>query len=200
MFNIKWSRNRPTPTADRGVPRVTANVWEGPPLVSEDERPVWFLDVDGVIAPYNSTPDCDRFLYRHAGGVGSVPYRQAVVDRIARMHASGLVEVRWLTTWGPAEVQEWQRAGLGPFALGDTNAEGPFSWWKANTVLAHLTAHPDQRVVWTDDDIEGNAHRARRVREAGGDRLLALAPERNVALTDEMLDQVEAWLRVGLTA
>lgn len=27
----------------------------------------------------------------------------------------------------------------------------------------------------------------------------ALAPNRNVALADELLDQMEAWLRVGLT-
>lgn len=197
MFFIKWSRTRRAATTKPSTP---PNVWEGTPLVPAHLRPVWFLDVDGVLSPYHRTADCDRYLYDYAGGGGCVPFRQAVVDRIARMHASGLVEVRWLTTWGADEVQEWQRPGLGPFARGDTDIDGPFSWWKANTVLAYLTDNPDRRVLWTDDEIDVNTHRATRVREAGGDRLFAFAPDKFVGLTDEALDQVEAWLRVGSDA
>lgn len=157
-------------------------------------RPVWFLDVDGVLSPYQ--PEWrETFLYGDGrSSVGMVPFRQSVVDRVHWLHASGLVEVQWLTTWADEELGEWSRVGLGPFLTGDRDAEGPFSWWKANAVHDFLSSHPDRQMVWTDDDIEVNPHRARRIREAGGARLLAVCPHRDRGLTDEDLDGIEVWL------
>lgn len=161
-------------------------------------KPVWFLDVDGCLSPYGDEHGADAYLYEHRKpSTWSVPYRRPVVDRIARMHASGLVEVRWLTTWAPEEVTVWtERAGLGPFPVAEPG-EGPYSWWKANTVVAWLAGDPGRRAVWTDDDIDTNPHRGRRIRATFGDRLLAIAPDRTIGLTDENLDQVEEWLSGG---
>lgn len=157
-------------------------------------KPVWFLDVDGVVSPYGDSHDADAWLYDHERpGPLSVPYRRALVGRIAGMHA-GLVEIRWLTTWAPEEVTVWtERAGLGPFGVAG-RAEGPYSWWKVNTVVAWLTGDSDRRAVWTDDDIANSPHRLRRLRSTFGDRLLAIAPDRTVGLTDEHLDRIEEWL------
>lgn len=168
-----------------------------PPVYPQAIRPVWFLDVDGVLSPYGEFGSGYEFLYPRRGQAtgGYVPYRRAVVGRISEMSRSGLVDVHWLSTWESEELDVWQRGGLGPFTEGDRDAEGPFSWWKANTVLAYLAANPGRRVVWTDDDIDVNPHRGTRIREAGGSRLLALCPDRAAGLTDHDLDEIESFLR-----
>ena len=118
-----------------------------------------------------------------------------MVDRISRLHQSGLVEVRWLTTWSDEEITEWNRVGLGPFASPDREVDGPFSWRKANAVHEFLVSNPARPVVWTDDDIDVNTHRANRIRQAGGDRLLTVSPDRDQGLTVAELARIESWLR-----
>lgn len=158
---------------------------------SDCDRPVWFLDVDGTIAPLGDDVSwANTFLYDHHPTLtsASVPYRPDILDRINRLHTEGLVEVRWLTTWEPRLTAHWEQVGLGPFTTASPGSDAG-AWWKASAVEAWLTEHPTRRAVWTDDEIA-----RRRPRQLlSMDRLLAISPNRYEGLTHDDLDLIEGW-------
>lgn len=139
-------------------------------------RAVWFLDVDGVLAPMrrkrrlpDGTPhhtDWRRIRDTHpvGGWLGDLHYSAAVASLIRRAHRGGEVEVRWLTTWEEEANQvlapalglpdlawsrrhEWE--GVGSAEQG--HAPGP-AWWKAQVIKEFLRTD-DRAVLWCDDEI-----------------------------------------------
>lgn len=66
-----------------------------------DHRPVWLLDVDGVInasrpgwgaAPHHGTATAAGMSFR-------IRWAPALAKRIRALHESGRVEIRWCSTW-----------------------------------------------------------------------------------------------------
>ena len=75
-------------------------------------RPLWLLDVDGVLNAVTRTPD--RAVW-HDWVQGSakaddrrwpITFSRSVACAVARLHETGAAEVRWLTTWGDAANEE----------------------------------------------------------------------------------------------
>lgn len=156
---------------------------------------VWLLDVDGVLNALANKPaeGCLRFA---ANGF-LITYDPSIVQRIHGMHESGLVEVRWLTTWESAANAHL----CGPFGwpqlalAGDRPVADEALWWKV--ALAKAVYDEGKRVVWTDDDLayEVQYGHAAWVETADPGRLLAIAPEPLTGLTHAELDRVEAFLK-----
>lgn len=159
------------------------------------ERPTWFLDVDGTIAPiFGSTPPSNAAawstLYPGIPSDLTVRYRRGLISEIAAMHRSGLVDVRWLSTWDDEALSDWARLGLGPFpATPRAEAAGRRAWWKGNVVATWMRLHPSGRVIWTDDDIT-----RQRLRGLDGSRLLTIAPDPTVGLTERHLAVIRQWI------
>ncbi len=117
-------------------------------------RPIWFLDIDGVINALESDHD-DRFVSTTAWTQDiewPIRYRPSVVDFINEVHRAGLVEIRWLTTW-----EHDAGKSLAPaVGLDDFNAylmTDNALWWKAD-IVAQSMRKEGRPIIWTDDEID----------------------------------------------
>lgn len=149
---------------------------------------MWFLDIDGVVSPYGIPGDWDGpTLYPKRFGDLAVPYHREVVEGIAGLHAAGVVEVRWLTTWDAELLEDWTDVGLGPFPAVQRPSGGRRRWWKANAVEQWMASH-HRRAVWTDDDLTPG-----RARGFDRTRLLTLSPDPRIGLRLQDLARIERW-------
>jgi hypothetical protein len=130
--------------------------------------PVWLLDVDGVI---NILPQsgggsqwprdqCTERRVRSNGTQWTVTIADAVNDFIRRAHASGLVEIRWHTTWQHDALKLGQAFGLPEFPVQfapelatrrTASVEDTHGWWKYPAAL-RVVGKENRRLIWTDDD------------------------------------------------
>ncbi len=145
-------------------------------------RPVWFLDVDGVLNSWDA-PSPRRFPgYRTLDvqtphGAFPVVHHPGIVDALVAL--TDVVDVVWLTSWGAAAADglapaiglpEFPVAGEEHYArsgtLTDLSAlycDGPLDeraavrrpgvvWWKWAAVRDWMRAHPDTPAVVWTDD------------------------------------------------
>lgn len=176
-------------------------------------RPLWLLDVDGVINAVTRKPDRSIWPDWRQGTVASndqrlgIWFSPTVIATIADMHATGQVEARWLTTWG-SEANDDLRELLGlPFLTvaaepprsvqgthpsADAPSSMEVSWWKLAAAKDVSAAEPTRPMIWTDDDL-----RFHRSAQAWGaechDRRLLVAPPTAVGLTPRNLRTVRAF-------
>ena len=160
-------------------------------------RPVWFLDIDGTIAPLRSgvtAADADsgewRLLHPEQEGDRAVLFRPTVVDRIMTLQKRSLIEVRWLTTWEPEAIAEWAKVGLGPFRPARPVQQRRRRSWTSNVIETWLKVNPDRRAIWTDATLTTS-----RLRGFDRSRLLAVSPNPATGLTDRQLDRIERWIQ-----
>lgn len=116
--------------------------------------PIWFLDVDGVVNALRPRTGLLSTKASTAGRVWPIHWSAEVVRVINTCHATGLAEVRWLTTWEQdAHLSLAPAVGLNAFVAYDIPTEtGRHGWWKAD-VVAEVIAAEDRPFVWTDDDL-----------------------------------------------
>ena len=172
-------------------------------MPSSSEIPVLLLDVDGVLnAARVDLPDgWQRGTYN--GFVLS--WDPTVTARLRKLHESGQVEIRWLTTWAEnADLMLAEPMGL-PRGLTTYVHEGAAStgflgvhrslsgWWKLARAAEVADAEPDRRIVWIDDDL---IEQATDTEEwlAAHPNVLVVAPDLFTGLTHAQLDEIEAWL------
>ena len=170
------------------------------------DKPVWLLDVDGVLnavtrkrPPATSTgwpADGWRYVEGDAG-TASFPIvaAEGVLEFVRRVHKDGLAEVRWLTTW---EVGDYilplaEKLDLPRFEIAGREMDVPLGeWWKL--VIAQRVYGQAGPLVWTDDDISF-IHAAKvwaHTRPAG--TLLAISPNGGQGLHPTHLAKIEAFL------
>ena len=161
------------------------------------EKPVWLLDVDGVVntirpgwgaAPRRSLvwsgADNTSYLLR---------WSPLLVDRIRALHTGGTVEVRWCTTWCPeAERLErlWRLPVLGRSLEADPMPRGSGCWPLKRYAARSVLAGEGRRLIWTDDDALPPPGPERDELTADG-RALLIAPRANRGLQPADLHLIE---------
>jgi hypothetical protein len=188
----------PGPPSDGSVPLGP----EGDPVAHAvgpavtGARPVWLLDVDGVLnanKPGWGAPPLARTAYAH-----QVAYRMrfapALILRIRTLHAAGRVEVRWATTWVDHidQITTIMHLSTWPaFTLTQPNCD---AYAAKYTAALHVVETERRPLIWTDDEVIPDDHdpACRRLREAGPPVLL-IRSRPNRGLQPDHLDQIEAF-------
>lgn len=171
------------------------------------ERPVWLLDVDGVINAIAIKPDRTvwpeeawiRTTAEAQGGDWPILAAQPVLDLICEVHDRGLAEIRWHTTWQHDAVKNLAPAldlpefpvqddcGVDSFAE-DEDGRMAYRWWKL-PAAKHVVDVEKRRLIWTDDDLNDN----RRELDAFGGHLL-ICPQTRLGLTPKHLRKIREHL------
>jgi hypothetical protein len=177
-----------------GEGQAALDAWElvNAPTVIAGMRPVWLLDVDGVLnANRPGWGAAPRSGMAYAGGMGfKIRWAPALANRIRIMHRSGLVEIRWATTWCPwaGQIENLLALpALGRAFDGEVNGTAArlAKYAAAQQVLAE-----GRRLIWTDDDA---------IPADGPDRealagALLIAPSPRRGLQPEDLDAIEKFI------
>jgi hypothetical protein len=167
---------------------------------NEKDRPVWLLDVDGVInvdkpgkawseAPFHATVFADvDFKLR---------WSPSLVRWISHLHSSGRVEVRWCTTWCPwterLELALNTLRGLVK-ALSD---EACFSSSRrvdeAKADVALAVWRSGRRLIWTDDTAI-TAAPGLQAQLTDGNRGLLISPNPQIGLTPDDVHKIDKFI------
>lgn len=139
-----------------------------------DPRPVWLLDVDGVINAIALQPEADswpapawthRLVTALDGRTWPILSAQPVLDFLIAVDRADRAEIRWHTTWqqsaverlGPAlGLPSWPIATAPEFTdFDDSGYAGRMAgprWWKAGAAQ-RVRTEEQRRLIWTDDDL-----------------------------------------------
>ena len=158
--------------------------------VLKDERPIWLLDVDGVVNANGWARREVDFWPKESVKHELISVNQwqryhifvaeGLIDFINEMHASGKVEIVWATTWldhanthlAPAFGLPTLEVGARPIGMDD-------HYYKHRAARAGIAA--GRRVIWTDD-VEITAQMRQEFTESGLSHLL-IAPDEVYGLT-----------------
>lgn len=178
--------------------------------MTTDTTPVWFMDVDGVLNMFPTGTAPDGIKRGEASPFVAAPYAEntmfpitwkpGIIQRILAMHNEGLVEVKWLTTWGRgANFGLHELLGFPVLEVIADPEEQPYrsmgwhTWWKAEAVRRYLAEHSPRMIVWTDDDLIYHKHKLVDIMEAVENVLIS--PDERKGLTHSQLTIIERKLR-----
>ena len=167
------------------------------------QRPLWLLDVDGVLNAVHDKPDrsvwpADQWMSFDAedtrdGLSWPMLIARPVVDFLTDIHRRGLAEIRWHTTWQREAWAIADHVGLPRFEVQDApefdSCEG---WWKLPA--AHREIYDSGRtVVWTDDDLAFDLSPQER-RELGRRGAKLVIPQQRLGLIKRHLREIGEFL------
>jgi hypothetical protein len=172
-------------------------------------KPVWLLDIDGVInalarGPVRGSWPPDVWVQRtvHAMIPGTGPMllpilaAHPVLEFVSRAFHSDVVEVRWHSTWRSSAVTDLAPAlGLPaiPISIAPEWTNRPVTtWWKLPAAQRVLASK--RPLVWTDDDI--NVYRAELGDLTERPDALLISPDPVTGLVADELERIAAF--VGL--
>ncbi|HYN94711.1 MAG TPA: hypothetical protein VES42_12755 [Pilimelia sp.] len=159
------------------------------------DRPVWLLDVDGVINVRRPGWGAARDGTAHSAGVTyRLRWAPALIERICAVHRAG-VDIRWCTTWC-ADADQLERL----FGLPRLDRAWSVELGRAAAAAAKLAAARQvlaggRRLIWTDD-AEVPTRGAVHDELTGAGRALLIAPSRRRGLRPEHLAAIEAFAAV----
>jgi hypothetical protein len=156
--------------------------------------PVWLLDVDGVVNV--SHPEWPNVSNRHAYAAGhryNMRWAPALIDRIDFLHTTGVVEIRWCTTWC-AYADELERLFvLPPLGRAFTDEINGGVASIAKLAAARQVLAEGRSLIWTDDtEVPERGHLRDELIAAGA---LLIRPRASVGLTPQHLDLIETFAR-----
>ena len=169
-------------------------------------KPVWLLDIDGVINALNHdalpTRDWPSACWRSVEAESAHEIRwpivaaQPVLDFIWVVHAEGRAEIRWHTSWQEFANNVSRSLGLPEFPLQPApEFDEPigFTWWKL-PAARRVLADEGRRLIWTDDDVAEEMTRLERRELQATGRALLLCPDTMTGLRRRHLKRIEAFL------
>jgi hypothetical protein len=190
------SSGRPGVLSGPGIPGGSGLLEESGGL--DPLRPVWLLDVDGVLNA--SHPGWNRAPVIRTAFAGEAAFRlcfaPALIRRIRAVHECGAVEVRWATTWVDhidqvirvMRLPRWACA----FNLGQDDANTDAAKYAA---ALHVVETERRPLIWTDDEaIPAESSRAYCRLRSAGPRVLLIRPCSSRGLQPEHLDQIHRFL------
>jgi hypothetical protein len=178
------------------------------PDADADSRPVWLLDIDGVVNALSRGPvTCSfpadqwvqRVVHTDLPGIGPAAFpilaAQPVLDFVAAVQTTGKIDVRWHSTWREAAVTDLAPSlGLPELPISVApewaNHRAVVPWWKQ--AAAERVVAAGRLLVWTDDDI-GMFRAALSAFERRADVLL-IAPDPERGLTQRDLEEISRFL------
>lgn len=151
----------------------------------------WLLDVDGVINA--ARPGWGAAPRRgHAYAIGRewrIRWAPALATRIREIHAAGVVEVVWATTWCPDADQIERLLRLPPLRRAWTDHRHGPAARDAKFAAALTELEAGRRLVWTDDEaIPTDPDRLAQL-----DGALLIAPEPGRGLQPADVDAIVAF-------
>jgi hypothetical protein len=172
--------------------------------LTRDCRPVWLLDVDGVLNA--ARPGWDEDPDQGQAYVDGVAYllrwAPGLTRRVTALSTAGAVEVRWATTWVDhiLQVERLLRLPALSTAFCGLKSAAPVDPAQLKLQAALDVVEVEGRpLIWTDDDaIPGMGPFLERIHDAGLPVLL-LAPHTRHGLQPEDLDRIDDFV-AGLTA
>lgn len=180
--------------------------------MSEERRPVWLLDIDGVLnavarelPPSRGWP-ADRWTQRQVlsprnewvnggGHPWTITMSQDVIDFLKKVHADGKVEIRWHTTWQAGAERVATAFSLPVFKVQDAPEFYQFSrrdWWKPYAVR-RVAEEERVPVLWTDDEITYYLTKPER-RELRALGVHLESPDPVCGLAPPNLERIEQWI------
>lgn len=166
------------------------------------EKPVWLLDIDGVINAVGDLrlrettwPDARWVVGRADAGGGAtftITAAEPTLQFIRRVHEEDLAEIRWLTTWRDAAQNVADLLCLPTFPVQREHVTG-HTWWKERCA-EHVVNVEQRQLIWTDDDLHTELSAACRYRLKSAGALL-IRPNYRVGLVAGELARIEAFCR-----
>ncbi len=160
-------------------------------------KPIWLLDVDGVINAsrpgWGAAPRSRQVWSASSGREYKIRWAPALLTRIRRIHAEGLAEIRWCTTWC-ADASALEAAlSLPEFSRAFTDPINGRAAAMAKLAAASQVLAEGRRLIWTDDTETPTSGELYERMTFDGKALL-IAPSASRGLQPEDLDRIDAFL------
>ncbi len=168
------------------------------PKGAGDQRPVWLLDVDGVLNAHKpgwgAAPTKRPVWSSHVRREFTVYYAPALMQRIRSLHRGGQVEIRWCTTWCGDTATLEKAFVLPEFGTAWTDYCNGYEAANAKKDAARAVLAEGRRLIWTDDtEVPLESWDLHRELSDGGQALL-IRPDERYGLQPEHLDAIEAFI------
>jgi len=160
--------------------------------------PVWLLDVDGVINTRRPLwgARLNRGTARSSGVDWPIRWAPALTERIARLAATGTVEIRWCSTWCTDADQLETLFGLPELgrALNAAALMNPRGTDATKLAAARAVLAEGRSLIWTDDTAVPTGGPVYEALAATGQALL-IRPHPRRGLRPRDLTRIEAFIR-----
>lgn len=159
--------------------------------MSNADKPIWLLDVDGVInidrSSWYESPHWGIAYYR--GTPYKIKWCPSLVKRIKAVIDADSATAMWCTTWCEAADQIERLLGLPPLPRVFKDLPRDFDVSNSRKrEIAEDIVKSGVRLIWTDDLAVSHDF------AAGNERVLAIQPSSNRGLTPEHMNQIEAFI------
>lgn len=169
-------------------------------------KPVWLLDIDGVInacngprsQPGGSWPKRNWITVQVDGF--TIVAAKPVLEFINHVHRCGRAEIRWHSTWQQRSLLVGAALGLPVFPVQGASEFTTYTslsrrprWWKL-PAARRVLQFEGRPLLWTDDDAVDLDTQLRKRMAALGQPLLIVAPDTQTGLTAADLASIDAFL------
>lgn len=166
------------------------------------DKPVWLLDVDGVIFPESSKPGWGAAPRRvhipiSDGRILTERYAYQLVRQIRDIIKSGVVEVVWATTWiNDNDILKLERIFSFP-PLGYAFPRCAVGGFREKTEAAEHVIRSGRKLIWTDDNVVPKwGYTYEKLTKDG--RSLLISPDPKRGLQPEDMDAIRAFLGIEI--
>lgn len=164
-----------------------------------DQRPVWLLDVDGVINANNpgwgAAPRRRSVWSSTLSREFTIRWAPSLLTEIRRIHRAGEVEIRWCTTWC-GDTKELERSlHLPAFEPCWTEYRNGRAGAEAKLAAARAVLAEGRPLIWTDDhEVPLESWDLHAELMAAGTALL-IRPDERRGLQPEHIAAIDTWVR-----